>query len=226
MIEEKYDITGMHCAACSSSIERVTRKLPGVKESYVNLPLNRLTISYDESLTSQEDIINKIKKAGFSATLHKEEKQETEPEKDLQKKEKTSLTASLCLSAILLFVSMGQMLFKSLPFPDIISMDKSPMNFALLQLLLTIPILILGINFFISGFKSLFNLSPNMDSLVALSSTASLIFSIVMTFLIKDNPHAVHNLYYESSAVVVSLVSVGKFLEEKSKNKTKTARFL
>ena len=185
MIEEKYDITGMHCAACSSSIERVTRKLPGVKESYVNLPLNRLTISYDESLTSQEDIINKIKKAGFSATLHKEEKQETEPEKDLQKKEKTSLTASLCLSAILLFVSMGQMLFKSLPFPDIISMDKSPMNFALLQLLLTIPILILGINFFISGFKSLFNLSPNMDSLVALSSTASLIFSIVMTFLIN-----------------------------------------
>lgn len=223
MTEEKYDITGMHCAACSSAVERVTRKLPGVKESYVNLPLNRLTISYDENLTSQEDIINKIKKAGFSATLHKEEVKETEPEKDLQKKEKISLTVSLCLSAILLFVSMGQMLFKNLPFPEIISINSNPLNFALLQLILTLAILILGKKFFISGFKSLFNLSPNMDSLVALSSSASLIFSIVMTFLIKDNPHAVHNLYYESSAVVVSLVSVGKFLEERSKNKTKSA---
>ena len=223
MTEEKYDIVGMHCAACSSAVERVTRKLPGVKESYVNLPLNRLMISYDETLTTREDIINKIKKAGFSASLHEEEKPEEIKETSSLKWKKISLMVSLCLSAILLFVSMGQMLFKNLPVPSFVSMDENPLNFAMVQLSITVIILILGKKFFMSGFKSLFNLSPNMDSLVALSSTASLIFSIVMTFLIKDNPHAVHNLYYESAAVVVSLVSVGKYLEERSKSKATDA---
>ena len=224
MTEEQYDIIGMHCAACSSSVERVTRKLPGVKESYVNLPLNRLTIIYDEKETSSQDIINKIKKAGFSAFLRKEEKpEENKEEKTSFKNEKISLTASLCFSAILLFISMGQMLFPQMPVPDIISMHTHPMNFALIQLLVSIPVLILGKKFFIGGFRSIFHLNPNMDSLVALSSTASLIYSIVMTFRITDNPHAVHNLYYESAAVVVALVSVGKYFEEKNKEKTKGA---
>lgn len=221
MREEIYDIVGMHCAACSSSIERVTRKLPGVKESNVNLPLNRLTITYDETQTSSEDIINKIKKAGFSASLKNEEK----PKEEIKtfKAEKISLITSVCFAAVLLFISMGQMLIPNLPMPDIISMDTHPVNFALVQLLLTIPVLILGKKFFIGGFRSIFNLSPNMDALVALSSAASLIYSIVMTFLITDDPHAVHNLYYESSAVIVALVSVGKYLEEKNKEKTKSA---
>ncbi|MBE6782926.1 MAG: copper-translocating P-type ATPase [Ruminococcaceae bacterium] len=224
MIEEQYDITGMHCAACSSSVERVTRKLPGVKESNVNLPLNRLTILYDENETTSQDIINKIKKAGFSASLRKEEKtEESVEEKSSLKSEKNSLTASLCFSAVLLFISMGQMLFPQMPVPDIISMHTHPMNFALIQLLVSLPVLILGKKFFISGFRSIFYLNPNMDSLVALSSTASLIYSIVMTFRITDNPDAVHNLYYESAAVVVALVSVGKYLEEKNKEKTKGA---
>ena len=214
----------MHCAACSSSVERVTRKLPGVKESNVNLPLNRLTILYDENETTSQDIINKIKKAGFSASLRKEEKtEESVEEKSSLKSEKNSLTASLCFSAVLLFISMGQMLFPQMPVPDIISMHTHPMNFALIQLLVSLPVLILGKKFFISGFRSIFYLNPNMDSLVALSSTASLIYSIVMTFRITDNPDAVHNLYYESAAVVVALVSVGKYLEEKNKEKTKGA---
>ncbi len=224
MKEEIYLIEGMHCAACSSSVERVTRKLPGVAESNVNLPLNRLTISYDETQTSSEDIIAKIKKAGFSATLKTEEKQKTEPaEENKVKKEKISLVFSIIFAGLLLIFSMGQMIFTSIPLPDIISMETHPMNFALVQLLLTIPVLILGRKFFINGFSSLFHLNPNMDSLVALSSTASLVFSIVQTFLIQDNPHAVHNLYFESSAVVVALVSVGKYLEERNKEKTKSA---
>lgn len=224
MREELYDIVGMHCAACSSSIERVTRKLPGVEESNVNLPLNRLTIRYDESKTSSEDIVAKIKKAGFSASLKSEEKQETkEVSNEKAKKEKISLILSVIFAGLLLIISMGQMLFPNMPMPDIISMDTHPMNFAFLQLLLTIPVLILGKKFFIGGFSSLFHLTPNMDSLVALSSSASLIYSIVMTFLITDNPHAVHNLYYESSAVIVALVSVGKYLEERNKEKTKSA---
>ena len=224
MREEIYDIVGMHCSACSSSIERVTKKLPGVTESYVNLPLNRLTISYDETRTSSEDIIAKIKKAGFSASLRAEEKTKApDTTEDKAKKEKLSLILSICFAGLLLIISMGQMLFPDMPIPDIISMDTHPMNFALLQLILTLPVLILGKRFFISGFSSLFHLTPNMDSLVALSSCASFIFSIVMTFLITDNPHAVHNLYFEYSAVVVALVSVGKYLEERNKEKTKSA---
>lgn len=224
MREEIYDIVGMHCAACSSSIERVTRRLPGVEESNVNLPLNRLTIRYDETKTTSEDIIAKIKKAGFSATLKNEEKQEIkEDANENAKKEKVSLILSIIFAGLLLLISMGQMLIHGMPVPDIISMDTHPMNFALLQLLLTIPVLILGKKFFIGGFSSLIHLTPNMDALVALSSSASLIFSIVMTFLITDNPHAVHNLYYESAAVVVALVSVGKYLEERNKEKTKSA---
>ncbi len=224
MREEIYDIVGMHCAACSSSIERVTRRLPGVEESNVNLPLNRLTIRYDETKTTSEDIIAKIKKAGFSATLKNEEKQEIkEDANENAKKEKVSLILSIIFAGLLLLISMGQMLIPQMPVPDIISMDTHPMNFALLQLLLTIHVLILGKKFFIGGFSSLIHLTPNMDALVALSSSASLIFSIVMTFLITDNPHAVHNLYYESSAVVVALVSVGKYLEERNKEKTKSA---
>ncbi len=224
MREEVYDIVGMHCAACSSSIERVTRRLPGVEESNVNLPLNRLTIRYDETKTTSEDIIAKIKKAGFSATLKNEEKQEIKEDTDeTAKKEKISLVLSIIFAGLLLLISMGQMLIPDMPVPDIISMDTHPMNFALLQLLLTIPVLILGKKFFIGGFSSLIHLTPNMDALVALSSSASLIYSIVMTFLITDNPHAVHNLYYESAAVVVALVSVGKFLEERNKEKTKSA---
>ncbi len=224
MKEEIYLIEGMHCAACSSSVERVTRKLPGVEESNVNLPLNRLTIRYDEAQTSHEDIIAKIKKAGFSATLKTEEKNKTETSaKDKVKSDKASLILSVIFAGLLLVFSMGQMIFPSFPLPDIISMETHPMNFALVQLLLTIPVLLLGKRFFINGFSSLFHLSPNMDSLVALSSGASLIFSIVQTFLIEDNIHAVHNLYYESSAVVVALVSVGKYLEERNKEKTKSA---
>ncbi len=224
MREEIYDIVGMHCAACSSSIERVTRKLPGVKESNVNLPLNRLTICYDETETSSENIIVKIKKAGFSASLRNEEKTiVSDDTEEKAKKEKVSLILSIFFAGLLLLISMGQMLFPDIPVPDIISMDTHPMNFALIQLLLTISVLILGKKFFISGFSSLFHLTPNMDSLVALSSCASFVFSIVMTFLITDNPHAVHNLYFESSAVVVALVSVGKYLEERNKEKTKRA---
>lgn len=225
MKEEIYLIEGMHCAACSSSVERVTRKLPGVVESNVNLPLNRLTIRYDEAQTSSDDIIAKIKKAGFSASLKTEDKKkaETADSDDNKKKEKASLILSIVFAGLLLVFSMGQMLFPSFPLPHIISMETHPQNFALTQLLLTIPVLILGRKFFINGFSSLFHLTPNMDSLVALSSGASLIFSIVQTFLIQDNPHAVHNLYFESSAVVVALVSVGKYLEERNKEKTKSA---
>lgn len=226
MREEKYDIGGMHCAACSSAVERVTGKLPGVVSSYVNLPMNRLTISYDEALCSPEQIIKKIEKAGFTAKLHSGEPKAAEAAsaaRDGLKNEKTQLIISIILAFLLLSVSMGQMLFPNMPVPDIISRLSHPVNFAILQMLLAIPVLFLGKRFFISGFKSLFHGSPNMDTLVAVSSSASFLFSLAMTFLISDDPSRANNLYFESSAVVIALVSVGKYLEAGNKEKTKDA---
>lgn len=224
MKEEIYDIGGMHCAACSSAVERVTHKLPGVERSEVNLPLNRLAISYDEILCKPEDIIKKVEKAGFNATIHRENTEQfvqpVEREKELNS-EKVSLIVSICAAGLLLFISMGQMILPNMPFPDIISMRTHPVNFALIQMLLAIPVLFLGRKFFVGGFSSLFHGNPNMDTLVAISSTASFLYSLAVTFMMSDNPHGVHNLYFEASAVVVALVSVGKYLEASNKEKTK-----
>ncbi len=223
MKEEIYDIGGMHCAACSSAVERVTRKMDGVSESEVNLPMNRMRIVYDESKVTPEMIIKKVERAGFTAKLRAEE-EDVKPQKNNEenelKNEKISLWISVIMAGLLLIVSMGQMMFPNMPIPDIISMDKNPYNFAILQMLLTIPVLYLGKKFFIGGFNSLFHGNPNMDTLVAVSSTASFLFSVVMTFLIGKDTHYVHNLYFESASVVVALVSVGKYLEAINKEKT------
>lgn len=226
MKREIYDIFGMHCASCASAVERVTSKLSGVKESSVNLPMNRLTIYYDERKCQQRDIIGKVEKAGFKAVLHTESAIQSKTEKDTKKvfiADKVSLITSLSLAGILVIFSMGQMLFPAILLPDILSINTHPLNFALIQLILCMLVLFLERRFFIIGFKSLFNGTPNMDTLVAVSATASFSYSLVMTFLIADNPHFAHNLYYESAAVVVALVSVGKYLEESNKQKTKSA---
>ncbi len=224
MKTEIYNIIGMHCAACSSAIERVTRKINGVSVSEVNLPMNRLTITYDETLVTPEMIMNKIKKAGFSAHPQAEAKEiPVENTSDKLKREKINLIISVVLSALLLYVSMGQMLFSSIPIPDIFSMNTHPVNFAILQMLLCIGVMILESRFFFSGFTSLARGNPNMDTLVAISSSTSFLYSLVMTLLITDNMHAVHSLYYESAAIVLALVSVGKYLEGHNKEKTKSS---
>ena len=232
MREEKYDISGMHCAACSASVERVTRKLPGVERSEVNLTTGIMTINYDEAQCTQEQIIAKVEKAGFGAALHLEHpapaaaQNAEDAEAAALRRRKTELIAAAVFSAVLLYVSMGQMLpfgLPALPLPDLFSMHTHPMNFAVLQLILAVPVLYCGRNFFHGGFKSLFHGNPNMDSLVAIGSGCSFAYSLVMTFLISDDPSYVHNLYYESSAVVLTLVSLGKFLESRNMQKTKGA---
>lgn len=227
MKEEIYNIGGMHCAACSSAVERVSRKLVGVERSDVNLPLNRMTVVYDENQVSPEAIISKIEKAGFTAELRGEEaagivlKTNDSAEKALIT-ERRSLIAAVILSVLLLYFSMGTMLFPNLPLPDIFMNHTHPVNFALVQLLLTIPILYIGKRFFISGFYSLVHWNPNMDTLVAVSCTASFIYSLTTVFLLSDNPHMIHNLYFESAAIVITLVLLGKHLEANSKERTKS----
>lgn len=231
MREEKYDITGMHCAACSASVERVTRRLPGVSRSDVNLTTGVMSIEYDEAQVTPELIVKKVEKAGFGCRLKTPEKAAVPKEEVDQaalelKEKKRNLAGAVVVTLVLLYVSMGQMLpfgLPPLPVPDIMDMHTHPVNFAVTQLLLTIPALWFGRSYLISGFKALFHRNPNMDSLVAIGSSCSFLYSLVMTYLLSDQPHLVHNLYYESAAVVLTLISVGKFLESRNVQKTKGA---
>ena len=229
MLEEVYLIEGMSCAACSSAVERVTRKLEGVERSDVNLTTNKMIIYYDESKVDRELIMAKVKKAGFGISLFEEVPKEVEVDKTYDKEEealkkhKRNLISAALFSAVLLYISMGPMLIEGLPVPQIIDMHKYPSNYALTQLILTIPILWFGKKFFINGFKALYHLNPNMDSLVAIGSGASFLYSLVMTYMISVDSHYVHNLYYESAAVVITLIMFGKYLEGISKIKTKGA---
>lgn len=228
MREEKYDISGMHCAACSASVEKVTRRLPGVDRSDVNLTTGILTIDYDESQTGTEQIVKKIEKAGFGARLHQDhpqasKKEETRATDEAYRTQKRNLIGAAVFSVLLLYVSMGQMLPTPTPLPDLFSMETHGVNFAVLQLLLTIPILFFGRSYLTGGFSALFHRAPNMDSLVAIGSSCSFLYSLVMTFLLSDHPHHVHNLYYESAAVVLTLIMLGKFFEARSVQKTKGA---
>ena len=224
MKTEIYDITGMHCSACSSAIERVTRKLDGVSSSEVNLPMNRLTIVYDETKCDEQKIIAKIKKAGFDANLHTEAPVVKEDKDTALKNQKIELIVSIIFAGVLFVVSMGTMMFPVMSnYLGVFSPVEFPVNFAILQMLLCIPVLLLGKRFFTSGFSSLIHLNPNMDTLVAISVSVAFIYSVVNTLLISIDAHYVHNLYYESASMVIALVSVGKYMEQNSKEKTKDA---
>jgi Cu+-exporting ATPase len=225
MKQEVYLIEGMHCAACSSAVERVTRKLPGVTRSDVNLTTNKMTIEYDDSQVTSEQIMGKVEKAGFHAVPFTEEKQQTKvkaEENDEQRafrRERNSIITALILSGILLYVSMGAMMFGA-PLPGLISMESHAVNFAAVQMLLAVVIIFIGRRFYVSGFKALWHMNPNMDSLVAIGSSAAFLYSLATFFLLTDQPELVSGLYFEASAVVVTLVSLGKHMEEGSKRKT------
>ena len=228
MITEKYTITGMTCAACSSAVERVTRKMPGVAESNVNLTTGLLTITYEEEKITPADIIAKVDRAGFGAEMYieKTKAEQAEALEDMEaevKKTKRRLISNIILSLPLLYICLGHMLPITLPLPAFMDMHEHPMTFALVQLALTVCVLINGRKFYIVGFKSLAKGHPNMDSLVALGTGSAFIYSLIMTMLIPSNPGNAHNLYYESAAMVVTLVMVGKYMEGRSKNKTSEA---
>ena len=221
MKTENYIIGGMSCAACSASVNRVVSRLSGVETCDVNLLTGKMTVIFDEKLVGENDFIRVVEKAGFQIV-----KEAVAKEKTKVKEEKESflpIIISLISSAVLLYISMGQMLFEYIPLPNFINLESHPYNFALIQLLLCLPAIFFGRRFFTNGIPLLFRGHPNMDSLVAVGAGASFIYSIVMTFTITNNHNAVHNLYYESVAVVVSLVMLGKLFEQKSRKKTTLA---
>jgi P-type Cu+ transporter len=228
MREEVYIIGGMSCASCSASVERVTRALPGVLESSVNLTTGKMTISYDQEKISPEEIMEKVKHIGFDIQPFQREKTkvvsgEASRAEDSYDIGKYGIGTAALFSAFILYISMGQMLFDNLPIPGIISVHAYPVNFAMAQMLATTVVMFIGRRFFVSGFKALFYKVPNMDTLVAISCSCSFLYSLVLTFLITDTPSHAHHLYYESAAVVLTFVMLGKYLEAGSKQKTKGA---
>lgn len=228
MITKQFDISGMSCAACSSAVERVTRKMESVADSSVNLTTGILTITFDEHILGDEDIVKKVERAGFGAALRIEKSREEKKEaafkvEDEVHKTKIHLIVNIILAVPLLYISMGHMVPFPMPLPAFLDMHHSPLNFALAQLVLTTVILVNGRKFYVVGLKSLFRGHPNMDSLVAIGTGSAYIYSLIMTIRIPADSMAVHNLYYESAAIVVTLVMVGKYMEGRSKNKTKDA---
>lgn len=223
MKEERYNISGMSCAACSASVQRVVSKLDGVESCEVNLVTEKMTVVYDETKTGPADFKKSVERAGFGISPETAEKEEKSEEKPKEKSDLPILIVSSVLSAVLLYVSMGQMLVKNLPVPFFMNMNSDPVGFALTQLLLCIPVIYMGKRFFTTGIPLLLRGNPNMDSLVAIGAGASFIYSVVMTYAIPYYHHAVHNLYYESVAVVITLVALGKHLELRSQKKTASA---
>ena len=220
MKTEKYNISGMSCAACSSAVNRVVSRLDGVEVCDVNLMTATMTVSYDENKVNFEDFKRVIEKAGFGIEPIKTEETPIKKDKD---NSVLPIYLSILFSGVLLIISMGPMMIPNFPLPAFLNPETNPYNYAITQLLLTIPALIVGKKFFLNGIPLLFKGHPNMDSLVAIGASASFIFSLVMTYTINSNPHAIHNLYFESVAVVITLVMLGKHFESKSKKKTTDA---
>ncbi|MDV3429027.1 MAG: cadmium-translocating P-type ATPase [Bacillota bacterium] len=222
-----FKIDGMTCAACAKTIERVTKKLDGVIDSNVNFAAEALTISYEPSKVRISDIRKAVEKAGYKAL-----EEEVSVDEDKEKKEKEikllwkKFIISLVFTIPLLTISMGHMIGEKFGYslPKFIDPMTSPRTFALVQLGLVIPVLIAGNRFFKVGFKSLVRRSPNMDSLIALGTSAAFlygIFAIVQIF--QGNIDYAYDLYFESAAVIITLITLGKYLESVTKGKTSEA---
>ncbi len=240
MKTEKYNITGMTCAACQANVTRCVQKLEGVNDVNVNLLLNQMTVSYDEKKLDASKIVSAVKTIGYGATsmekgsetgsFRSEWTSRQERTQENQKSMKKRLLLSVLLLVPLMYIAMGPML--SLPVPGFLLGMENMLVSAMAQLLLTLPILFVNRHFFQNGLKALLHRAPNMDSLVAIGSGASLIYGIFSMFRMAYGfghgdmqlVHAyAHALYFESAAMILTLVTVGKYLEAKSKAKTSDA---
>lgn len=218
-----YKIEGMTCSACASRVEKVTNKMPGVENAVVNFATEKLSVSYDADAVSFGDIKAKVEKAGYKLIREDEQKVE-EKKKKLDEKGKLlwRLILSLIFAVPLLTITMGHMI--GMPLPKIIDPMMNPLNFAIIQLVLTIPVMIIGYKFYYIGYKNLFKLSPNMDSLIAIGTSAAFIYSLYGTYkiYIGDGSYAM-SLYYEAAVTILALITLGKYLEAISKGKTSQA---
>ena len=231
-MKQRYDITGMTCSACQANVTRAVKKL-GVNDVNVNLINESMSVDYDDGKISDDDIINAVESIGYGASLKSAETPKTSDKKNedsLEDETKHRLKVSFAFMIPLLYLAMGPMV--GLPVPDFVTGPEGALNNAFLQFLLTIPVLFVNRKFFTSGFKGLINRAPNMDTLVALGASAATFygifsimrmayglglgdFDLVLTYM--------HSLYFESAAVILTLITLGKYFEARSKGRTKAS---
>lgn len=220
-------IGGMTCASCVKAVERAVKKIDGVENIQVNLATEKASISYKAEKVKLYEIKGAIEKAGFKV-LEMEKKQSVDEDKIRKEKEMNTLLVKFIISAIfavpLFYIAMGTMIpppIGPLPVPEIINPNVNPLNFALVQLFLTIPIIIAGNKFFYKGVKSMVAKAPTMDSLITIGSSAALIYSLYSLYLVANgDAMAVHHMYFESAGVIITLVLFGKYFESRAKGKT------
>ena len=213
-------IGGMHCAACSRAVERALKKTEGIEDANVNIATEKAVFNYDEKKLKYDDIVNVVVKAGYQV-LGKEEDPAIVKAREI-KEQKIRLIVSAIFSIPLFYISMAPMVsFVKFPIPSFLVHHINPQVFSIVAIFLCVPVMISGYKFYTLGFPALFRGSPNMDSLVAIGTTAAFSYSIYSTVLafMGLNPHG-ENLYYESAAVIITLVQFGKYLEARSKGKT------
>lgn len=211
-------IDGMTCSACSSGLEKYLNKQDGIKQANVNLVMNNANIEYDEQKLTLEQVEKFIEKAGFTClgidTFEKESKKKGT--------EKYKLTAITIILLVILYISMAHMV--GLPAIPFLNMMHHPVNYAIALLVLTVIVIILGRDILKNGYKNLIHKTPNMDTLVMIGVLASFIYSIYGTIqILKGNTQYVENLYYESAAIVIFFIEIGRYIENKNKDKTKEA---
>ena len=229
-MKNKFAVSGMTCSACSARVEKAVSKLDGTKNVSVNLLTNSMTVEYDESINT-DDIISAVKESGYGANLYETKKQSTTGVKSNSEKIMFKrLVSSVCLLIPLMYISMGHMM--GLPIPGIFAGHENALNFALIQLVFCIPIMIINYKYFTVGFKNLFKGSPNMDSLIAIGSSSAFLYGAYAIIRIAiglrsgdiETVSRFHmDLYFESAATILTLITVGKFLESRSKSKTSEA---
>lgn len=245
MKKVKFDVGGMTCSACQAHVQKATLKVNGVKQAEVNLLKNSMMVHFEESLCSEQDIINAVTQAGYTAGVSGKNDNKTENKKQEKNNSLINLIICITLLLVLMYFSMGNMMW-GFPAPNIFDHHKNPMGFALLQFILTLPIIYIYKHFFVSGYKKLFKGAPNMDTLIAIGATASLIYGVFALFMIAHGQAGAinalnagdlesaqkylqtvktyhDNLYFESAGMILTLVSLGKYLEGLSKKKTTKA---
>ena len=229
-MKKKFDVSGMTCAACVANVTKAVKKLDGVSDANVNLMTNSMKVSYDENKVNDKKIISAVEKIGYGAKVAGEKISGDNKKEDREGHLKNRLVSSLVFMLILMYVAMGHMVH--LPSPMIFHGREGAIIFAFTQFLLALPVVYINREFYISGFRGLKNRAPNMDSLVAIGSAASLIYGIFAIYMMAygfghgdlDLVDVYRkNLYFESSAMILTLITLGKYLEEKSKNKTRSS---
>ena len=224
MAQETYLIDGMTCASCVATVENAVKKLPGMTSCSVNLTTEKMAVSYDDIQVNQEKIEQAVADAGYGAKLFVQGQAASQEEREEKRLAgmKQRLIWSTIFTLPLLYISMGSMM--GLPLPAFLEAASHPLTFTLVQLALTLPVMAIGWHFYRTGFKTLFKGHPNMDSLVAVATTAAFLYSLASTYhVFLGHAHHVHQLYFESVAVILTLITLGKFFETLSKGRTSEA---